>query len=1265
MRALVHATFRQIAVLALISTSSFQSMAAQGNAPLMVLQSPVQGGRAQHIAPDPAARFPRVDIIHQRALAPPTQRQIEAQPQQAAASLSIEDEARVAFEAKRDRLKPDRLRFLQAQPRSVQTTDRQPQQIDAFYFTYAEGVVTAGESGLPVSNVFVAAYDSQGIREDYAFTDRLGRYRMILSPGTFFVHFDPAQVYPYYFAPEWYDNQAVTNTATLITATETGDGLPRPVITANAVLDRGAQVTGSVLALDTGLPVTRTRIVIFDVNGIVVNALDVNADGQYFTSGLMTGVYQICAFVDVSFGEHTRYVNGCDTDAPLQSSVIVTVTVPNILPNIKLSLVPGAQVSGVVRSADTNIGLQDVAVVLQNRHTRGVYFTRTITDGQYLVDGMPNGLYQLYYSTRLSKAPANAYVGEYYDGKLTSTTADVLTLTAPLSTVINTTLDRGVTLQGKIVAPNGGMDIVRGRVAVIPASAADESDLDPTRPVWYITDDHGVYTVTVRPGQYKIKSDSYRISSTLAYCGKYLDGSLTFGAASTVTVSLTQTQVPAIVLQAAAIVSGYVYVENTTTGVNAAQIELQSVAAPEFGDIERTEARSDVTGAYVIRGICNTHYKMLVVPPRPYAWRYYPNTLDIEQSTEIPIARESVTQINPQVSYLGLITGQVVDAKIGLAPLGGVIVAAMGQVSPHERTIIDRTYTDFRGRYELWLPPGAYQIAFSRAVGYDPDGLGQTYCTEWNYGARTMDLAPSILLRPQEFISNINAALTSATIRGKLSAVETGQPLPAVDVNADPVPFEAYWSNAHGQTDSQGVFQVNGVCRGRHVLHYQPRSSISPTNQYPLTYSGNSTTAEEATIIDIRNSDVVTFNDSLQLGVPLSVSVVATQSATDLDLQTILVLDEAGHLVYQDVKFSALSPFAMVLPKDRYKVRVWGSGWGSGSGNSYAYSFYNGKAGFAEADVVDLTVTNPISNINIALSKGYTITGRVLDADTNRGVASVLVLAYDVHLPGHIYEFASTDANGYFTTSARLAPGAYTLQFERDTYRTVYLGGSTDFEKAAAVTITAGTTAMVDMRLPRLDSQVNLVRRIYMPIIPAAQSPIVSVIPTATPVPPTATPGPAPTVTARPPLSGTVVFSGTFPSGTVGRSILLSNFIQISDVKVKGDPSFKEGDEYIDLLNSNTTQTVSMSLWRIRVNGVAEHYIPGNASTSQNFALAPGQGCRIYTGSVNTQQVPAPYNYCGTQSFFVTSSSIGLYTNDHGTIDILDENSKVVASFIY
>ena len=155
------------------------------------------------------------------------------------------------------------------------------------------------------------------------------------------------------------------------------------------------------------------------------------------------------------------------------------------------------------------------------------------------------------------------------------------------------------------------------------------------------------------------------------------------------------------------------------------------------------------------------------------------------------------------------------------------------------------------------------------------------------------------------------------------------------------------------------------------------------------------------------------------------------------------------------------------------------------------------------------------------------------------------------------------------------------------------------------------------------------------------------------------------TPSASPTPTETVVFSGTAPSGQPGRSVILANFIQISDIKVKGDPSFNEGDEYIDLRNLNQTQTVSMARWKLRVNGVATYFLPGNAAASESFAIPPDQGCRIYTGNVQTQvPAPVPYGWCGPRSFTVNNPE-GLYTNERGIIEILDDTGKVVASFMY
>ncbi len=1234
MRVLIRHTITQVAVLALASTLLFQSSGAEWAAAQtgpsqvisVIIQPPLfplaaerdrHGSISSQTFPNTAPLMDPLIAKYQAEIESSALRRPNEEPQQAAGSLSMEEEARAAFEAKRERLKPDRLRTSEVRPQYGQPASAPPRRTTTHYYTHAQGVVTAAESGLPVSNVYVAAYDRFGYRRDSEFTDRLGRYQLTLSPGAYFVRFDPGQVYPYYFAPEWYDNATLTNTAALITAMLPVEGLPQNVITVSAVLDRGAQVTGTILASDTGLPVTNTWVVVRDVNGMIVNKLEVEADGQYRTSGLGTGTYQICTFVDVSYGEHTPYLNGCDDNPPAQSTAQVTVTAPNVLPNIQLSLVTGAQVSGVLTAVDTGIGLKTVAVILRNLGSRDYYSTRTITDGLYLINGLPNGQYRLYFSTERADSPANTYFGEYYNGKLTAATADVITLTAPLNTVINVALQHGVIVRGRILAPDNNLAIAKGRVAFVSASVNTVSDLDPVTPVWRITDDQGVYTVTVRPGQYKIKSDSYRISNTLAYCGKYIDGKLTFDEASTVNLTLPETQISDIVLEAAAVISGQISVENTSTPVKNAQISAGNITKPEFGDLELTSTTTDDKGIYRIGGICNTHYKMLIYPPRPYAFRYYPNTLDIDQAAEVPITRGLSSHINAEVSYAGLITGRILSEKTGL-PVSDAYAIAVAQVSPYKNASLAYAGMGFKEHYELWVPPGVYRVYF-----YEGSVFGEPrHCAEWNFDVPITDLAPSILIRPQEYISNINAALTYATIRGTLSAFETGQALSDVHVYAKGL--NVYSFVDRDTTDSQGTFELHGICRGQYALRYEPRTSISPTNQYPSSFSGGSATAENATVINIRNSEVVTFNDTLQKGVPLSIDVIVTPTSTIPLFRQIEILDASGHFVYSDYRDFGSAPFNVRLPKGQYKVQAYGQNYQT----LYAPYYYNSKAGFAAADLVDLTTTNPISNISIALQSGGAITGRVMDADTHLGLKSVIVLIYDANLPKLPQTYEITNSSGDFSTYSVLAPGTYKLQVMKDGYRTLYVGSSADFEKAALVTVTTGLTTTTEMLLPRLDSQVNLAQRLYMPIVPAIPPPIVDVVPALTPTPlPTATPKPPATPTASP--GQTVVFSGTAPSGQVGRSVVVSNFIQISDIKVKGDLYLNEGDEYIDLLNRNQSQTVSMPFWRLRVNGVLTHFIPGGAAASQNFAIPAGQGCRIYTGYVITQQVPAPYNWCG------------------------------------
>lgn len=1114
MRAFMHHAIAQASILALASAVLSQPVQAkfvvaqpaprEAEAGLVVSQPPLlplarrpyeRDGNLPPTFPNAAPPLDPLVARYQAQAERPAVHLPDESPQSASGPQSVEEEARASFEAERASLLPDRLRVSGVSKRREQLDSMQPDQAQSYY-TYAEGVVTAAETGLPVNYVYVAAYDRNGHPEDYDWTDKQGKYQLLVSPGSHMLRFDPALVYPYYFAPEWYDNQVLSNTATLITTTSNAN-LPRTVITANAVLDRGAQITGAVLALDTGLPVTNTRIIIYDANGSVVNRLEVAADGQYRTSGLGTGAYRLCALVDTAYGESTRYLNGCDkVSPPLESMAMVTVTAPNIVPDIQLKLMPGAQITGVLSAADTHLPLGDVAVVLLRQNTSDSFVTRSITDGQYLLDGLPSGTYKLYFSTRNSDAPASAYVSDYYNHKLTRVTADVITLTAPLSASIDYALPRGAKIVGQVTGPDVTISTTLwASVEAIPAGNNAISDLDLYSGIMVLTDDHGAYTLTVRPGSYKIRVGYYGYYISAQYCGSYYGGKPTLDQASVLSATSATTTTANISLQYPANIAGKIVAEDTGQPVPFTYVAAERSSAREFYDPSLRYDLTDAQGNYQITGLCNAGYQVGFFPPAPYAFEYYTNTNDIAQATPIAVTRGYTIAINAALSYAGLITGRVVSEKTG-APLQYVSVNAVAQIAPQRFATLFSAYTDSHGEYRLWLPANIYRLYYE----------GLYTCPEWNFNARSATDAPPILIRPKEYRPEINAAITDATIHGKLTSTETGQPLSAVNVSAWGLDTDSRAVGGQHTTNALGEYVLNDVCRGRFALRYQPSAFFTPTNEYPPSFSGQSSTAEQATTINIVGSDSVEFNDTLQKGLPLSVEVLRPPASHIPYVSEVLVLDELGHYVFYDYEYYTKTKFDLLLPKGRYKVQANGIDYDA----YYGQHYYNSKGTFAEADIVDLMATTPISTISVTLQAGQSITGQVIDADTGLGLNNALVFVYDANLPRFYETYAYTGAGGYFTTSAVLSPGTYKLLFTRQGYRQMYTGVAQDFGAAAVITVAQGLTGTVSMKLPRAESTFFLTSKVYMPIVPAAPVPIVQFVPPSTPVP---TSRPAPTAT--------------------------------------------------------------------------------------------------------------------------------------------------------
>ena len=93
-------------------------------------------------------------------------------------------------------------------------------------------------------------------------------------------------------------------------------------------------------------------------------------------------------------------------------------------------------------------------------------------------------------------------------------------------------------------------------VEAIPAGNNAISDLDLYSGIMVLTDDHGAYTLTVRPGSYKIRVGYYGYYISAQYCGSYYGGKPTLDQASVLSATSATTTTANISLQYPANIAG-------------------------------------------------------------------------------------------------------------------------------------------------------------------------------------------------------------------------------------------------------------------------------------------------------------------------------------------------------------------------------------------------------------------------------------------------------------------------------------------------------------------------------------------------------------------------------------------------------------------------------------------------------------------------------------------------------------------------------------
>ena len=318
------------------------------------------------------------------------------------------------------------------------------------------GRVTAADTHNPLQDVSVYVSASCSDWSGYAYTDANGVYTVTAVPtgNNYKVDFDPAyssSALTREYIEQYYNNKPDSSSATPVAVTA-----PNVVNNIDAALLRGGQIKGLVTGQGSvGLPDV-------DVTADGANygyaSATTDATGAYTITGLVSDTYRV-EFSPSSYGASKDYAyQFYNTKSTWTTANTVTVTAPNVTPNINQVLPLGSHITGRVTTADTSSPMQSASISVYASDGDSVDYASTNASGVYTTSALPTGNYRIQF--RPSSSQQVTYTRQYYNNKPTLALADVLNVTAPnLVSNIDAALARGGQISGTITAADTGLPL--------------------------------------------------------------------------------------------------------------------------------------------------------------------------------------------------------------------------------------------------------------------------------------------------------------------------------------------------------------------------------------------------------------------------------------------------------------------------------------------------------------------------------------------------------------------------------------------------------------------------------------------------------------------------------------------------------------------------------------------------------------------------------------------------------------------------------------
>lgn len=351
-------------------------------------------------------------------------------------------------------------------------------------------VTDLGSSPIPSLSVYISNQD--GSYGNYHSTNAEGNYSATgLPDGIYKLHFRS-----YDFIEEFYNNKSSWETATTveIRAAEAKTGI-------DAQLAPGGKISGKVSDAETGDPIEGVFIEVLDSEGQRISTAFSQADGTYNSdSNLPSGNYRV-RFNPDDRNSSCGYVLAYNHNAASEEEApFISVTAPNPVTNLNVTLKRGAFLTGTVKDAVSNEPITQGYLRIYDQAGKHVEFARISEIGSYInTVGLASGSYYLQYA-----GDEQGYVDTFYPNAASREAASVVALEAPnLKAGLNFNLQKGSFIAGKALLAGSSNPFQEGNIVIYSKTGEEVS--------WGWLNNDGTYSsqLALRSGQYYVAAVPY------------------------------------------------------------------------------------------------------------------------------------------------------------------------------------------------------------------------------------------------------------------------------------------------------------------------------------------------------------------------------------------------------------------------------------------------------------------------------------------------------------------------------------------------------------------------------------------------------------------------------------------------------------------------------------------------------------------------------------------------------------------------------------